>query len=61
MIKKMKKCLLLYIFFNIFSFVSAQEYLPLHFSYKTIVPSKEKKVKLENISFVVVNEKKYTF
>ena len=39
----------------------AQEYLPLHFSYKTIVPSKEKKVKLENISFVVVNEKNTVF
>ena len=53
----MKKCLLFYIFLSVFSFVPAQEYLPLHFSYKTIVPSKEKKVKLENVSFVAINER----
>ena len=57
----MKKTFASLYFFYIFSFVPAQEYLPLHFSYKTIVPSKEKKVKLENISFVVVNEKNTVF
>ncbi|MBM0654355.1 hypothetical protein JMN11_11855 [Capnocytophaga genosp. AHN8471] len=53
----MKKRLLFYILLSAFSFVPAQEYLPLHFSYKTIVPSKEKKVKLENVSFVAINER----
>ena len=53
----MKKRLLFYILLSVFSFVPAQEYLPLHFSYKTIVPSKEKKVKLENVSFVAINER----
>ena len=53
----MKKTFASLYFFYIFSFVPAQEYLPLHFSYKTIVPSKEKKVKLENVSFVAINER----
>ena len=53
----MKKRFLFYILLSVFSFVPAQEYLPLHFSYKTIVPSKEKKVKLENVSFVAINER----
>ena len=54
----MKKCLLLYIFFNIFSFVSAQEYFPKHFGYElTILPSEEKEIKLENVSFVAINER----
>ena len=53
----MKKRFFFYILLSVFSFVPAQEYLPLHFSYKTIVPSKEKKVKLENVSFVAINER----
>ena len=44
-ILKMKKCLLLYILLSVFSFVTAQEYLPLHLNYKpTVVYIKEKKI-----------------
>ena len=52
----MKKCLLFYIFLSVFSFVPAQEYFPKHFGYElTILPSEEKEVKLENVSFVAIN------
>ena len=54
----MKKCLLLYILLSAFSFVPAQEFFPKHFGYElTILPSEEKEVKLENVSFVAINER----
>ena len=54
----MKKCLLFYIFLSVFSFVPAQEFFPKHFGYElTILPSEEKEVKLENVSFVAINER----
>lgn len=54
----MKKRLLFYILLSAFSFVPAQEYLPLHLNYKpTVVYTREKKVKLENVSFVAINER----
>ena len=54
----MKKRLLFYILLSTFSFVPAQEYLPLHLNYKpTVVYTREKKVKLENVSFVAINER----
>ena len=54
----MKKRLLFYILLSTFSFVPAQEYLPLHLNYKpTVVYTREKKVKIENVSFVAINER----
>ena len=54
----MKKCFLFYIFLSVFSFVPAQEFFPKHFGYElTILPSEEKEVKLENVSFVAINER----
>ena len=54
----MKKCLLFYILLSAFSFVPAQEFFPKHFGYElTILPSEEKEIKLENVSFVAINER----
>jgi len=54
----MKKRLLLYILLSAFSFVPAQEYLPLHLNYKpTVVYTREKKVKIEDVLFVAINER----
>ena len=54
----MKKCLLFYILLSVFSFVPAQEFFPKHFGYKlTILPSEEKEVKVENVSFIAINER----
>ena len=54
----MKKRLLFYILLSTFSFVPAQEYLPLHLNYKpTVVYTREKKVKIETVSFVAINER----
>ena len=53
----MKKRLLFYILLSAFSFVPAQEYLPLHLNYKpTVVYTREKKVKIENVLFVAVDK-----
>jgi hypothetical protein len=57
----MKKRLLFYILLSTFSFVSAQEYLPLHLNYKpTVVYTKEKKIKIEDVLFVAI-DKTFTF
>ena len=54
----MKKHLLFYILLSNFSFVLAQEYLPLHLNYKpTVVYTREKKVKIEDVLFVAINER----
>ena len=54
----MKKRLLFYILLSAFSFVPAQEYLPLHLNYKpTVVYTREKKVKIEDVLFVAINER----
>ena len=53
----MKKRLLFYILLSTFSFVPAQEYLPLHLNYKpTVVYTREKKVKIEDVLFVAVDK-----
>ena len=53
----MKKRLLFYILLSAFSFVPAQEYLPLHLNYKpTVVYTREKKVKIEDVLFVAVDK-----
>ena len=54
----MKKRLLFYILLSAFSFVPAQEYLPLHLNYKpTVVYTRERKVKIEDVLFVAINER----
>ena len=55
----MKKRLLFYILLSAFSFVPAQEYLPLHLSYKPIV--KEREVSVEEVVFTLPNKSYTTF
>ena len=55
----MKKRFLFYILLSAFSFVPAQEYLPLHLSYKPIV--KEREVSVEEVVFTLPNKSYTTF